>query len=110
MTALAPWPVRSFTALPMLSSSWAATSMKCSAPESSTTCFLVPASMPMTRRPMPRAAMLVATVPRPPPAPETTTHCPLLAPHFRSAAYVVTPAQSIGAATSPGREAGIGVT
>lgn len=49
-------------------------------------------------------------IPSPPPDPSNTTQSPDFAVDFRSAAYTVTPAQSIGAAAAESRPSGTGVT
>jgi hypothetical protein len=48
--------------------------------------------------------------PRPPPAPLSSTQSPAWAPDRLSAAYVVMPAQSMGAASSLDSASGISVT
>src|SRR6478735_9867486 len=65
--------------------------------------------MPITRYPKAFAAICVTRCPKPPPAPDTTTQSPGLAHTLRKAAYEVSPAHSIGAATSELTPSGIGV-
>ena len=67
ITALAPKPPAVLTtSLAIDLSSCFAMSMKCSAPQSRTKCSLEPASIPMTRRAMPRLASFVLVSAAPP--------------------------------------------
>ena len=110
ITPLAPrLPVILRTSYAMDLSSFAVLSIKCSAPQSMTSYFFARASIPITRMAIPLATSWTAILPNPPPTPEMTAHCPDVTLNFLKAAYVVTPAQSMGAASAELSPSGIGV-